>query len=162
MFILWSFARNVCQFPTGLQLVVHLTNPQTTVEELSNAVSSSPNSGLVIRKEISDFLLGLGHSGAVPGRGPWQPAWNSWSVHPWGVEGISECSSVSVRGVCKASARHGSASSVTPGPCGRALPVRDFSGIASQVVPFALVGAGLVRRQTDVCLQWLGPNSDAR
>lgn len=96
MFILWSFAKKVCQFPTGLQLVVHLNNPQTTVEELSNAVSSSPNPGLVIRKEISGFLLGFGPSGAVPGRGPWQPAWGSWSAHPWGVEGISECSSVTV------------------------------------------------------------------
>ena len=73
MFILWSFAKKVCPSPAGLQLLVHLTDPQTTVEELSNAVSSSPNPGLVIRKEISDFLLGFGHSGAVPGRGPWQP-----------------------------------------------------------------------------------------
>ena len=96
MFTLWSFAKNVCQSPTRLQLVVHLTNPQTTVEELSNDISSSPNPGLVIQKEISDFLLGFGHSGAVPGRCPWQPVWNSWRVHPWGVEGISECSPVTV------------------------------------------------------------------
>ena len=49
-----------------------------------------------------------------------------------------------------------------PGPCGRALPVRAFLGIASQMVSFALVGAGLVLRRTDVCLQWLDPNSDAQ
>lgn len=142
MFTLWSFAKNVCQSPTRLQLVVHLTNPQTTVEELSNDISSSPNPGLVIQKEISDCLLGFGHSGAVPGRCPGSLCGTVGAFIP-GVWRAFLSAPLSLwRGMCKASAIRSSASSMT----GRAMPVRDFSGIASQMVSFALVSAGLVLR----------------